>query len=68
MAEYSVFPSLLPDSDEPFVDSTYQRRELEKKDYADLRQIAAEYPSDDVNGRMDQETLVENLTGKERVE
>ena len=61
-----VFPSILP-SGEPFVDDKYQREELERKEYQELRQIAAEHDSDEVNGRMDQESLVENLEGLERV-
>ena len=62
-----VFPSILPGNDEPFVDDKYQREELERKEYQELRQIAAEHESDEVNGRMDKETLIENLEGLQRV-
>lgn len=69
MADHTLFPSIVPDSDEPFVDSTYSRDELRRMDYnTQLRKIAAAHPSDAVHGRMDKAELVENLTGLERVE
>ena len=67
MANHTLFPSILPDSDEPFVDAKYSRGELEKKDYQELREIAAEHPSDEVNGRMGKGELIDGLEGKERV-
>lgn len=60
-------PSLLPDSDEPFADTTYNRGELEDKEYPELRQIAAQHDSDDVHGKMSAEELVNGLEGLERV-
>jgi len=66
MAEYSLFPSLLPE-DEAFVDDQYQRRELERKDYNELKSIAAEHESEDVHGRMSESELVEGLAGLERI-
>ena len=62
-----LFPSIIPDSDEPYVDTTYNRGELERKDYDELRQIAAEHESEEVNGRMSKSELIEGLTGLERV-
>jgi len=65
-AQHTLFPSILP-SEEPFVDDQYQRRELERKDYNELKSIAAEHDSDTVHGRMSEEDLVEGLTGLERI-
>lgn len=64
--QYSVFPSILP-SDEPFVDDKYQEKELQRKDYNELKSIAAEHDSEDVHGRMSADELVKGLTGKERL-
>ncbi len=61
-----IFPSITPDN-EPFVDDKYSRAELERKDGRELQSLAAEHPSDEVNGRMSAEDIVEGLTGKERV-
>jgi len=61
-----LFPSILPNG-EDFSDDTYLRAELESKPYAELQSIAATHPSDDVHGRMDRETLLEELTGLQRV-
>jgi len=65
-AQHTLFPSILP-SEEPFVDDTYQERELERKDYNELKSIAAEHDSEEVHGRMSEEDLVEGLTGLERI-
>lgn len=59
--------SLIPDSDEEFVDDAYGAGELDRMDYDELRAIAAEHPSDDVHGRMGQDELREKLEGKTRV-
>lgn len=68
MADYTLYPSILPGRDEPFVDSKYGRAELERKDYQTLREIAAAHPSEDVDGRMPQDAIIAGLEGKERVE
>ena len=68
MANHTLFPSILPDSDNPFVDSCYTEQELKKKEYAELKSIAATHESDSVNGRMKKKELIENLAGLERVE
>jgi len=62
-----LFPSIIPDSDEPFVDNQYSRQELERKEYPELKSLAAEHPSEDVHGRMDRESIVDGLEGKQRV-
>ena len=66
MAGHKLFPSITPDN-EPFVDSTYGERELARMDYDELRQIAAEHESEDVNGRMSKEDIRDALEGLERV-
>ena len=63
----TLFPSIIPDSDDDFVDDTYGERELERMDYDELRSIAAEHPDDDVHGRMGKDELRETLVGKPRV-
>jgi len=60
-----VFPSILPG--EAFADDTYRKRELSEWDYEDLRSVAADHPSDSVHGRMDRETLVDELAGLQRL-
>ena len=61
-----IFPSIAPDN-EPFVDDSYSRAELEDKEYAELQSIAAEHPSDEVHGRMSKADLIDGLTGLTRV-
>jgi len=60
-----LFPSVLPGED--FVDTQYSRAELERKEYGELREIAAEHESDAVNGRMGKDELIDGLEGLERV-
>lgn len=67
MADYSLWPSILPDRDDPFVDDSYSRAELERMEWADLRAIAAEHPSEAVDGKSDRETIEAELTGAKRV-
>lgn len=67
MADHRLFPSVLPDADEPYVDDKYGERELRRKDYNELRQIAAQVEDDDVNGRMGKDELIEALEGHQRV-
>ena len=66
MAKPSLFPSILP-TGEPFVDNAYSRQELNRMEYQELRQIAAQVESDDVNGRMPKDELIDALEGHERV-
>jgi len=67
MAKHSLFPSILPDGEEDFVDDAYHRSELEDMEWDALRQVAAEHPSDAVNGKSEREAIVDALTGEERV-
>jgi len=67
MAEHTLFPSILPTADEPFVDDSYSKEELERKDWQELRQIAAKHPIEEINGQSEQAVIVETLTGEERV-
>ena len=60
-----VFPSILPGRD--FVDERYTRRELERMEWDELRQIAARHPTDDVHGRMGKHEMIDGLTDKKRV-
>lgn len=65
MADYSLFPEILPDSD--FVDDSYHEAELERLDWAELRSVAAAHPCEEVNGRSEAEEIIATLTGKQRV-
>lgn len=67
VADYSLFPSILPDRDEPFVDDCYSAGELEKMEYQQLREIAANHESDAVHGKMGKQELKDELEGLERV-
>lgn len=59
--------SLIPDSDDDFIDDKYQSGELERMEYDELRSIAAEHPSEDVHGRMSKGDLRDALEGLKRV-
>lgn len=61
-----LFPSILPDNSE-FVDDSYSRAELERMEWDELRSVAAEHPTEEVNGRSDREEIEDALTGEERV-
>jgi hypothetical protein len=61
-----LFPSILPDG-EPFVDNEYSREELERMDWQEIRSIAAEIDSDEIDGQSDREDMENYLTGHERV-
>jgi len=67
MAEHTLFPSVLPDRDEPFVDNQYSTEELERKDRRELQKIASDHPNKDVNGKSTNEDIIETLAGEERV-
>lgn len=62
----SLFPSILPDG-EDFVDDAYTRDELDRKDWDDLRRIATDHPTDEVNGRSSREEIIDGLAGKQRL-
>lgn len=61
-----LFPSITPDN-EPFVDSQYRREELEDMDWAEIRSIAAQHPSEEINGQSDREAMEAFLVGEERI-
>jgi hypothetical protein len=63
----TLFPSIIPDSEDDFVDDSYSRSELEAMEWDELRNLAKRVDSDDVNGRMDRETIEDYLTGHERL-
>jgi len=62
-----IFPSILPDSDEDFVDDSYTAQELERLDGRELQSLAARHPTEEVNGRSTAEEIREVLVGLERV-
>ena len=67
MASYNVFPSIIPDSDKPFVDDKYGEKELERMDGRELQSLAAKHPTEDVHGRMSADDIRDGLEGKQRV-
>ena len=66
MMTNTLFPSIVPDGDE-FVDDSYSRQELERKEYPELKSLAADHPSDEVHGKMSAEDIVDGLEGKTRL-
>ena len=63
-----VFPSILPGKDEPFVDDSYSKKELERLDGRELQSLAAKHPTDEVNGRSKADDIRDALEGKKRVD
>ena len=61
-----IFPSILPDG-EPFVDDSYSQDELERMEWDEIRAIAAEIESDEINGKSDREKMETHLEGHTRV-
>jgi len=64
----TVFPSILPDDDDEFVDGSYTAAELERMDWDELRAVAAATDTDAVNGKSEREAIETALVGHERVE
>jgi hypothetical protein len=62
-----LFPSIIPEADD-FIDDSYHRRELEDMDWDEIRAIAAEHPTEEVNGKSDREEMEAALTGEKRIE
>jgi len=58
--------SLIPD-DEEFVDDSYSAAELNRMDGRELQSLAAEHPTDEVNGKSKKEDIREALEGEKRV-
>jgi len=65
--QFSVFPSIIPNDEGEFIDNTYTEAELERKDYHELKSIAAEHESEEVHGQMTQDDMIQGLTGLERL-
>jgi hypothetical protein len=61
-----LFPSIIP-GNEDFVDDSYSREELNRMEWDEIRGIAAEHPTDEVNGKSDRAEIEDALEGKERV-
>jgi len=64
----SLFPSIIPGSDDEFVDDSYTESELADMDGRELQSLAAAHPTDEVNGRSTAAEIRDALEGKERVE
>lgn len=62
-----IFPSILPDSDDEFVDDSYSRAELDRMDGNELQRLAARHPTDTVNGHSTKEDIRDALEGEPRV-
>ena len=60
--------SLIPDSDDEFVDDSYSAEELDRMDGRELQSLAAAHPTDEVNGKSKAKVIREALEGKERVD
>lgn len=62
-----LFPSIIPGKDEPFIDDSYSRQELERMEWQEIRKIAAEVDSDEINGQSDRGDMEDFLEGHKRV-
>lgn len=60
--------SLIPDSDEEFVDDKYGAAELDRLDGRELQSLAAAHPTDEVNGRSKADDIRDVLEGAKRVD
>jgi len=60
-----LFPSILPGVD--FVDDSYTAEELSRMDWQEIRAIAAEVESDEIDGQSDREDMEDYLEGHERL-
>jgi hypothetical protein len=58
--------SLIPDGEE-FVDDSYSADELDRMNGNELQSLAAEHPTDEVNGHSTASEIRDVLEGKERV-
>ena len=62
-----LFPSIIPGRDDPFVDDKYSQAELERMEWQEIRQIAAQVDSDEINGQSDREDMEAFLEGHKRL-
>lgn len=67
MPDYSIFPGILPDRDDRFIDDSYSRAELERMEWQEIRAIAAEVETDEINGQSDRAKMEDVLEGHTRV-
>lgn len=67
MSDYTLFPSIIPDGDDDFVDNSYTEEDLNRMDGNELQSLAAKHPSEEINGRTKAEEIKEFLVGKERL-
>lgn len=63
-----IFPSIIPDSDDEFVDDSYSAAELDRLDGNALQSLAAAHPTDEVNGHSTADDIRDALEGKTRVD
>jgi len=61
-----LFPSILPTGEE-FVDDSYSKDELDRMSWSEIRSIAAEVESDEIDGQSDRSEMEAYLEGHERV-
>ena len=59
--------SLIPGSDDEFVDDSYSAAELDRMDGNELQSLAAKHPAEEVNGRSTKEEIRDALEGEKRV-
>ena len=59
--------SLIPGSDDEFVDDKYSAAELDRMDGNELQSLAAKHPTDEVNGRSKASDIRDALEGEKRV-
>lgn len=62
---HTLFPSILPGVD--FVDNEYSKEELERMNWQEIRHIAAQVESDEIDGQSDREDMEAFLEGHERL-
>ena len=63
----TLFPSIIPGSDDEFVDDAYTESELADMDGRELQSLAADHPTDDVNGHSTADEIRDALEGAERL-
>lgn len=67
MPDHTLFPSILPNKDELFVDDSYSREELERMERPELQGLASEVNIEGVDGQSSNEDIRDALEGHERL-
>jgi hypothetical protein len=62
----TLFPSILPDG-EDFIDDSYSLEELQRMEWDEIRSIAAQVESNEIDGKSDRGEMEQFLEGHERV-